>query len=71
MYTVLVGTKKSVNSQAQKLMNNTIKISIGIICFVLSLISIMTISNDLLAYMSTSLLLALSISLFGDATDKR
>ena len=52
-------------------MNNTIKISIGIICFILSLISIMTISNDLVAYMSTSLLLALSISLFGDALDKR
>lgn len=64
MYKVTVETKKTE-------MNNTIKISIGIICFVLSLISIMTISNDFVAYMSTSLLLAISISLFGDVLDKR
>ena len=29
------------------------------------------IYNDLLAYISTSLLLAISVSLFGDASDKR
>lgn len=47
------------------------KIIVGATCFVASLFSIMTISNDLLAYVLTSLLLAVSVSFFCDATNKR